>query len=122
MGARKTQEQLEQPVKEYQLDAVQVEVKSLADQMKSGFISVNDNLKVLLAKSETQVTPQQLSDNIIALDTKTQSSIKEEVEKIHLEYRPAKESNRWIIRLLIGTILAVIGQFIVIYVASNGGN
>lgn len=102
MAAKKTQQESEKAAKVYQLDAIQEQVSALKDQMSEGFNTVNSSVQALLVKSNSQVTPQQLADNITAVNKTTEEKIKEEVKKIHLTYGPIKDNNKWFIRAIIG--------------------
>ena len=109
MASKKTQQELEQAVKGYQLDAVQSKVDAIEKQMTEGFQTVNDSLKALLLKSNSQVTPQQLADNITALKNTVEDQMREEINKIHLEYGPIKENNKWFLRAVIGQGIVILG-------------
>lgn len=112
MASKKTQQELEQPVKGYELEAVRTQVENLEKVVTKGFEQANHSLNTLLIKSETQVTPQQLVDNITALKKSTEDYVQEEVKKIHLEYRPMKNNIRWLMLGLGGQLLVIIGQLI----------
>lgn len=109
---KKTQEESEQPAKVYQLDAVDSKVENLTKEMRTSFDQVNKNLNTLIVKSESQVTPQQLSDNVLSVKAALENQVKEEVEKIHLEYRPIKDNNKWLIRFIAGQGIAIVGQIV----------
>lgn len=119
MAAKKTQKESEQPAKVYQLDAVQAKVDSIDKQVTEGFKAVNDSLQALILKSNTQVTPQQLADNIAAikksLEDELESTVKDAVEKIHLEYKPIKDNNRWLIRAISAQGIIIVAQIIVMF-------
>lgn len=119
---KKTQEESEQPAKVYQLDALGDKVDNFTARANMEFSDIKESLKTLLSKAETQVTPQQLNDNILALDKKFQASLSEEVKKIHLEYSPVKRNISKAIWLIAGTILAVIGQLIILIVTLQTKN
>jgi hypothetical protein len=114
--SKKTQEEYEQPAKVYQLEALSDKVENFTMQANLEFSDIKESLKALLLKSETQVTPQQMNDNIFALDKKFHSSLDEEIKKVHLEYRPVKKNISKAIWLISGTILAVIGQLIILVI------
>lgn len=75
MVAKKTQEELEQTVKGYQLEAVETKVDAM-----------NLKLDTILTQTNGLVTPAQLEDAKIAL----KDYVKEEIKKIHLTYNPLK--------------------------------
>lgn len=113
-SVKKSQEESEQPAKVYQLDALNDKVDTLTKQTENEFNKIQESLKTLLLKSETQVTPQQLNDNILALDKKFQTALDDEVKKIHLEYRPVKKNIGKTLWLVAGIVATVIGQLIMI--------
>lgn len=117
---RKSQEESEQPAKVYQLDALGEQVAGIASQMKEGFTQVNSSVNALLIKSESQVTPQQLNDNIAALKTTLENQITEEVKKIHLTYKPLKDNNKWLIRAIASQGIIIVGQILFIAYVSRG--
>jgi hypothetical protein len=110
---KKTQEESEQPAKVYQLDALSDKFDNFERQANTEFADIKESLKTLLLKTDTQVTPQQLNDNLLALDKKHSNALDEEVKKIHLEYSPVKKNISKALWLIVGTIFAVIGQLIV---------
>lgn len=109
---KKSQEESEQPAKVYQLDALGEQVKVLQETMKTGFDRVNANVNTLLVKSESQVTPQQLSDNLKAVRKEASDSLTEEVKKIHLIYGPLKDNNKWFIRAIVTQAVVIVGQLV----------
>lgn len=118
---KKSQEESEQPAKVYQLDALTDQVNNLAGQMEKGFTQINTSVNALLVKSETQVTPTQLADNITAVKTTLQTNIEEEVNKIHLEYRPLKKTINWLLLTVAGAAIAIFGQVVFILNITKGG-
>lgn len=94
----KTQEELEQPVKGYQLATVEAKVDSM-----------NLKMDTLLSQTSGLVTVAQLD-----------AAIKTSEEKIHLEYRPLKKNLSKFIWLLISGIVTVIVQGVIIYVIATG--
>lgn len=120
---KKTQEESEQPAKVYQLDALGDKFDNFERQANAEFADIKESLKTLLLKTDTQVTPQQLNDNLLALDKKHQNALDEEVRKIHLEYSPVKKNISKTLWLIVGTMFAVIGQLVVFVVTlQNKGN
>lgn len=116
MAIKKTQEESEQPAKVYQLDALGDKVDNFTTQANEEFKDIKESLKTLLLKTDTQVTPQQMNDNIIALDKKWDSALTEEVKKIHLTYSPVKKNISKAIWLIAGTMVAVLGQLIILVI------
>jgi di/tripeptidase len=120
MSTKKTQEESEQPAKVYQLDALGDRFATLENTMQEGFNRLNSSVNTLVIKSESQVTPQQLTDNITAVKSSLEKDIEEEVNKIHLEYGPLKDQNKWFIRLIGGQALIMIGQLVFIVYVTRG--
>lgn len=120
MAAKKTQEESEQPAKVYQLDAIESQVKGLTEQVTTGFNRINKSVDLLVTKSESQVTPQQMADNIAALRSTFDNQIKEEIEKLHLEYRPIKNRNNWLLGTVVASAIAIFGQVVFIINLTNG--
>lgn len=115
MSAKKSQEESEQPAKVYQLDAIQSEVGGLKTQMTEGFKAINENIQALLLKSNTQVTPQQLADNISALGKTFDDKLKESEAKIHLTYGPTKKNIGWIGKGIAGQAIVICGGIILFF-------
>lgn len=113
-ASEKSQEELEAPVKGYQLEAVAQQVVDLAKQTTIGFKEVKDSLNTLVLKSEGQVTPQQMIDNVTAVRTTLETKIEEEVKKLHLEFDPLKENNKWLIRAIAVQAIIIVGQIVFI--------
>lgn len=117
---KKTQEESEQPAKVYQLDAVQSKVDSIDKQVTEGFKVVNESLQALILKSNSQVTPQQLADNITAVTKTTDDKLKTLKETIDLEYSPIKENNKWLIRAIATQGVIIVGQVVfILYVTRS---
>lgn len=102
MAVKKTQKELEQTVKGYQLDAVEIKV----DQAIA-------KLDVLISQTQGIITQEQLRSaiNEFEVDIKEYVSTKvaEEVKKIHLEYRPTKKGAWWVLATVSA---AVIGNLV----------
>lgn len=125
---KKSQEEAEQLVKNYQLDAVESQVQAINKQMTEGFARTNEGIQTLLLKSETQVTPQQLTDNIAAVKSGFENAIKESEEKIGYKMASledkVKGNNRKVISLTgvtitVGTAV-VVAAFLIILKGGNG--
>jgi len=99
---QRTQTESEQPAKVYQLDAVMVKVTE-----------VNNKLDTLLQQTSGLVTTSQLSGTEQNINEK----IKEEVEKIHLEYGPLKRNMNWLFRTIAGEAIIIVGEAIIMYIA-----
>jgi len=96
---RKTQDELEQPAKVYQLDAVESKVD------------------IVLVKLD------ELSQKTSGLVTQTQleTRMSDEVQKIHLEYQPMKKNLSRFTWLAVGEGVAIVGQVILLWIISKGG-
>lgn len=98
-SSKKTQEELEQTVKGYQLDAVEIKV----DQAIA-------KLDTIINQTNGLVTPAQLEDAKIVL----KDYVKEEIKKVHLTYSPLKTK--------INALNATLGGAVVlqlVYIAFN---
>lgn len=121
MAARKTQKELEQPAKNYQIEAVENNLKNLTNEMRSNFTTVNQNIQTLITKSEGQVSPQTFQESLTALRTSIEQRIEEEVEKIHLRYAPMKDNLKWLLRTVVVTTIGILGQIMfTLYIVNRG--
>lgn len=121
MTAKKSQEESEQPAKVYQLDAIESQVKDVAEQMKTGFHRVNTSIDTLLIKSESQVTPQQFAENLLAQKKILEDRLTEEIEKVHLEYRPLKKTINVLFAICVTAAVGIFGQVVFILNLTKGG-
>lgn len=128
MAAKKTQAEAEKLVKNYQLDAVEGQVQAIQKQMTEGFAQANDGIRTLIRKSESQVTPQQLADNITALKSSFESQIKESEEKQNVKIDSlgkdilrTNNNMRQFTWIVIGTGVSIIGVAVTIIMRSGGG-
>jgi hypothetical protein len=109
MTPKKTQKELEQVVKGYQLDALEVKVDAVLGKLDE----IKNNTSGL-------VSQRQLDDMTLGID----KQIQEEVEKIHLEYKPLKKNITWFVRAMVLEAIAIVGQgviMVVLYISSRGG-
>lgn len=128
MPSRKSQSEAEELVKNYQLDAVESQVMAIQRDMTKGFAEANEGIKALLLKSESQVTPQQLTDNLTALRSDFTRQMKESERSQDTKmYALAKDVTRnnknmrqftWIV---IGTGVSIIGVAITIIMRAGSG-
>lgn len=109
---RKTQTELEQPAKVYQLDALEGKVNE-----------VLDKLTTVINQTSGVVTQQQLVEAKKELKEYIDSSIKESEKHTGLKYDPMQSNLTWFIRLVIGQIVVVVGGAIVtaIIISNSGG-
>lgn len=119
---RKTQEELEQPAKVYQLEALGSQFSALQTTTKDGFDRLTASVNTLLIKSESQVTPQQLQDNLQVLKGSLETQIEEEVKKIHLTYKPLKDNNKWLIRAIATQSIIIVGQLILVLIIGRAAS
>ena len=99
-----SQNELEQPAKVYQLNAVQVQLDQILTQ-----------LSTISQQTAGLVTIPQLEEVKKDLHIK----IKNEVGLIHAEYRPFKKNVYWFIKAAIVEGLAIIGQAIILYIIAR---
>jgi hypothetical protein len=108
VGGKKTQKEYEQPAKVYQLDALEAKVDVVIGKL--------DEIK---NNTSGMVSQAQLDSTKDSLDRK----IEEEVEKIHLEYRPMKKNISWFIKAMVLEGIAILGQFAImafLWISSRG--
>lgn len=117
MVSKKSLEESEKNAKVWMVDAVNERFDSLDKQL----LSIDNRLAELGKKSETQVTPQQLTDNITALRSDFSRQMEESEEKQNIKIanlgkdvnQVRKDMNRftWIV---ISTGVSIIGVAITI--------
>jgi hypothetical protein len=108
MSPKKSQDELEQPAKVYQLDALEAKVDVVIGKLDE----IRNNTSGLVSQI-------QLENMKIGID----NQLREEVEKIHLEYRPLKKNITWFIRAMVLEGIAIIGQAVImvfLYISSRG--
>lgn len=101
----KTQQESEQGVKVYQLDAVESKVDS-----------IQSDVKLLLIQTSTFVTASQLEANRLEA-IKYADNIAKEVD---LKYEPMKKNLTWFTRTTIGLAIGVVVQGIVLFAKLGG--
>lgn len=99
---QRSQEESEKTVKVYQFDAVMSKV-----------VQLDKKIDTLLAQTSGLVTTSQLS----ASEQNLNEKLKEEIDKIHLEYGPLKRNINWLFRTIVGESAIIIGEVIVMYLA-----
>lgn len=127
MATRKTQKEAEELVKNYQLDAVENQVQAIQKQMTEGFAQANEGIKTLLLKSETQVTPQQLTDNLTALRSDFTRQMEESEQKQNVKMyslgsdvtKVSKDMKNFT-RIVIATGMSIIGVAMTIIMRAGG--
>lgn len=95
---KKTQAELEQPVKGYQLDAVEAKV----DQALIKLDSVIQQTQGIVTRAELE------------------REIKDAKKEVHLEYGPMKKNLDWFIKAIVLEGFAIIGQVIALYLIARG--
>lgn len=127
MPARKSQSEAEELVKNYQLDAVESQVQQIQKQMTEGFAQANEGIKTLLLKSEAQVTPQQLTDNLTALrsDFTRQMAEFEEKQNLRMENQDkqvtqVRDDMKRFTWIVIGTGVSIVGTAAIIVIRAGG--
>jgi hypothetical protein len=101
--ASKSQEELEQPAKVYQLMATDAKV----DQALA-------KLDVLINQTGSLVTLSQLDSTKKELEEQFNERLSTEAKNIHLEYGPMKKNLTWFVRLAISGLVGIIIQGILL--------
>lgn len=103
-----TQEELEQPVKGYQLKAVEDRLDSFEKNMTASI----DRLTSTVV-SNPSVSPATLQSTTEAMRKEFREHVAQEVKKIHLEYGQMKKDLLWIKRTAGGQIIGLLIQAVV---------
>lgn len=101
---RRPQDESEQPAKVYQLDAVESKVDEAISK-----------LDTILNQTSGLVTVVQLSTS----ERQVKDQLKEEIEKVHLEYGPMKRNVSWFIKASVVEGIAIIGQAVIIFMIGS---
>lgn len=101
-----SQQELEQPAKVYQLNAVETKVDTAL--LK---------LDALLTQTSSLISVAQLD----AAKAEIRFEIAEEIKKIHLTYGPMKKNLGWFVKLVIGAVVGIIIQGAVLIWSLTGG-
>lgn len=94
----RTVDEQEQPAKQWQV----TNLENLLRQQ-------NDTIQRIDSKLDGQVT-----------NTTLESRLKDEIDKIHLQYGPLADNIKWIVRAIVGGIVGIIVQGIIIAVNTWG--
>lgn len=113
MTSRKTQDELEQTVKGYQLQAVETKVDSLETKVDSALVK----LDTVINQTKGVVTQEQLNEVKKELREYTDKEIQEATKQIHLQYQPMQDNLKWFVRAVIGQGIIIIAGVIVAAIA-----
>lgn len=112
----KEQEELEQPVKGYQLKEVSDDLKDLKDFTKAGFDELKTTLTEILAQTRGLVTQKQLDDHCKEAEASVDKKIKELEKKISLKYDPMKNQLRWASRAIVMAMITIVAELVMRFV------
>lgn len=104
---KKSQEELEQPVKGYQLQRVEDRLDSFEKSMTSSI----DRLAQTVATNPT-VSPATLESTVQALRKEFKTLLENEIAKVHSEYAPVKTFNKWLFRAVLAQIVIIVAQIV----------
>lgn len=102
----KSQEELEQPIKGYQLEAVAKEVLDLKKSTGKRFDDVDRKLDTLISKNAA--TCEYVDKKIDEVKT-------EVYETIDLKYGPRMNNLKWFYRAVVVGVIGIVTQIIIIY-------
>lgn len=105
-----SQEELEQTVKGYQLAAVEDRL----DMFEKNIMSSIDRLTTTVTANPS-VSPATLESTRQAVQSEFKQLLKQEIEKIHLEYSPVKKQIQWVWRTAGGQILGLAIQAVFMF-------
>lgn len=106
MTTRKSQSELEQPAKVYQLDALESKVND-----------VLVKLDTVITQTKGVVTQEQLDTVKKDIYKEIAEKIEESESRIGLKYDPMQDNLKWFIRAVIGQGVVIIGGIIVAAIA-----
>lgn len=111
----KTQTELEQPAKVYQLDAVERKVEQALDKLDTIVNSVSGVVTNSHLEARLKEQGIEFSNQMNTLEQKMSKSISSEVQKIHLKYNPTYKGIWWVVgtlaTCLIGLLFAQLNNF-----------
>lgn len=102
----------EEAVKNWQLQAVEKQ-QVLQDKFLA---RTDDRLEKILNIVQTLPTTQQLEDRVAALRLEFQTQIKVATDTQDLKYKPIVDSNRWFLRLLVGSTVGLVGSVLLLVI------
>lgn len=94
MTGRKSQQELEQPAKVYQLDAVEGKV----DQALAKLDTITQSIQGI-------VTPIQMEAAIKSAKSEMEEKIRNDIEAIHLKYNPTYKGIWWVVTAVSGLLI-----------------
>ena len=106
MTSRKSIEESEMPAKNWQVEGLHDKLNLLDKQM----IQMNASLQTLITRSQSQVTPQQLTENIAAVKIGYETAIKESEKDTNTKIDGLKanvKTNNRRVSLFTGAIISV---------------
>lgn len=102
----------ESPVKNWQLEALQKQ-----QDIQDKFLNrTDDRLEKILLIVQTLPTTTQLEDRIAAVKLEFQSQIKAAIDVQDLKYQPIITTNRWMLRLLVGSTVTLMGSIVLLLI------
>lgn len=102
---KKSQSELEQPAKVYQVDAVEVKVDTVLDQLDTILKRTNG----LVTSHQLQIIKEGLEKDIV-----------ENVKDIHAEYRPKFQRTEWLYKIVIGETISLLATAIIVIFLTKG--
>lgn len=109
MATGKSQSELEQPAKVYQLEALESKVSDALVK-----------LDTIITQTKGVVTQEQLDSAKNELKKHTEEKVKESEKKIHLRYSPMQDNLKWFVRAVIGQGIVIIAGLVVAAIAFFG--
>lgn len=104
----------EQPAKVYQIEAIQFQLdnqKEMSAHLNSMLEKINEKQDKILEK---QITAQYLDERLKS----TEDAFDAKIREVHLEYKPYIRNMQWVMKAVVGALLAVAGQIVVVIINS----
>lgn len=102
----------ESPVKNWQLEAVQKQ-QDIQDKLVQ---RMDSKLEEILGVVRTLPTTQQLESRIATVKVELQEYTRGEIEKQNLKYEPIVSNSRWLLRLLVGSTITLMGSVVLLLI------
>lgn len=109
MTVGKTQAELEQPAKVYQVEAVASKVDQLID-------AHADTDRKLTTVLENQISAKQFEDRLLAISTAFDEKLKDEIYKVHVAYGPFKKYVSRMAWIIFSQLVVIVGGIILLIV------